>query len=195
VDRVTTVARRLGALDWAQLEAAYNTLERDARNVIGATLPDNQAVDLERAADMRFVGQGFEVVTVLPAGPYEPEAEQPVRMAFEAAYRKVFGLVPPVGEVEIINIRVAAEAIAVSDALNVPAGNAAGVAKAKALRAAWSGSEAKFVDMPVFDRYALGVGAQVEGPAIVEEASSTLILPRGACATVDPSGSLLVDLH
>ncbi len=195
VDRVTTVARRLGALDWAQLEAAYNTLERDARNVIGATLPDNQTVDLERAADMRFVGQGFEVVTVLPAGPYGPEAEQPVRMAFEAAYRKVFGLVPPVGEVEIINIRVAAEAIAVSDALNVPAGNVAGVAKPKALRAAWSGSEATFVEMPVFDRYALGVGAQVAGPAIVEEASSTLILPRGARATVDPSGSLLVDLH
>ena len=48
--------------------------------------------------------------------------------------------------------------------------------------------------MPVYDRYALGIGAQIEGPAIIEEASSTLILPRGTRATVDRSGSLLVDL-
>jgi N-methylhydantoinase A len=194
VDRVATVARKLGALDWARLEAAYAALEHDARSVIAATLPDNQAVDVERAADLRFVGQGFEVVTVLPAGPYEAAAAQPIRAAFEAAYRRVFGLVPPVGEVEIINIRVAATALAVSDELNVPAGSAALVARSKATRGAWSGAEAKFVDMPVYDRYALGIGAQIEGPAIIEEASSTLILPRGSRATVDRSGSLLVDL-
>jgi N-methylhydantoinase A len=194
VDRVATVARKLGALDWALFEEAYAALERDARSVIGATLPGNHAVDVERAADMRFVGQGFEVVTVLPAGPYEAAAAQPIRAAFEAAYRKVFGLVPPVGEVEIINIRVAATAVAVADELKVPAGSAARVAEAKATRAAWSGVEAKLVDMPVYDRYSLGIGAEIAGPAIVEEASSTLILPRGGRATVDRSGSLLIDL-
>jgi N-methylhydantoinase A len=134
------------------------------------------------------------VVTVLPPGPYGAASAQPVRAAFEAEYKKVFGLVPPAGEVEIINIRVAVTAAAASDELKVPAGKAGSRAEPKARRTAWSGSDSAFVEMPVFDRYALGVGAQVEGPAIVEEASSTLILPRGSVASVKPSGSLVVEL-
>jgi N-methylhydantoinase A len=194
VDRVATVAQKLNAADWPALESGYTALERDAKDVIAATLTGNPDVKVERAADLRFVGQGFEVVTVLPPGPYDAGSAQPIRTAFEAEYRKVFGLVPPAGEVEIINIRVAVTAAAVSDELNVPAGGAGSSATPKARRAAWSGADDRFVEMPVFDRYALGVGARVEGPAIVEEASSTLILPRGSVATVKSSGSLIVEL-
>ena len=98
IDRVATVAQKLNAADWPALESAYNALEGSAKRVIEATLAGAPEVAVERAADLRFVGQGFEVVTVLPAGPYEAAAAQPIREAFEAAYRKVFGLVPPVGE-------------------------------------------------------------------------------------------------
>ena len=52
----------------------------------------------------------------------------------------------------------------------------------------------KFADMPVYDRYALPVGVQLKGPAIIEEASTTLIVPAGALAHVDRSGNLIVDL-
>ncbi len=195
VDRVATVARKLGALDWGRFEAMFAALELGGREVIGRTLAGTPAVRLERAADMRFVGQGFEVVTALPAGPYSAVSEPAIRAAFDAAYRGIFGFVPPAGEIEIINIRVALTAAAVSEELRVPAGRAGGVPAPKARRAAWSGSEGRFVDMPVYDRYALGVGAGVEGPSIIEEASSTLILPHGSRATVDASGSLLVDLQ
>jgi N-methylhydantoinase A len=194
VDRVSTIAKRLSAMDWAALETAYVALEQEAQVVIAATLAGNPAVKVERTADLRFVGQGFEVVTVMPGGPYAVSSAQPIQNAFEAEYRKVFGLVPPAGEVEIINIRVAVTAAAVSDELKVPAGSAGRQAEPKARRQAWSGADSAFVEMPVYDRYALGVGARVEGPAIVEEASSTLILPRASVATVKPSGSLVVEL-
>ena len=193
VDRVATVARRLTGLDWAALEGAYAALEAEGRGVISATVPGGQAIDVERAADLRFVGQGFEVVTVLPPGPYSAASAAQVRDAFEAAYRRIFGFVPPGGEVEIINIRVALTSAAAAAELDVPAGSLA-EAIPKARRAAWSGDDAQYVEMPVYDRYLLGRGARVEGPAIVEEASSTLILPRGSVATVHTSGSLVVDL-
>jgi N-methylhydantoinase A len=194
IDRVATVAQKLNAADWPALESAYTALERNAKRVIEATLAGAPEVKVERAADLRFVGQGFEVVTVLPPGPYSAGSAQPIRTAFETEYKKVFGLVPPAGEVEIINIRVAVTAAAASDELKVPAGEAGSRTEPKARRAAWSGVDQRFVEMPVFDRYALGVGACVEGPAIVEEASSTLVLPRGSVATVKPSGSLIVEL-
>jgi len=194
VDRVATIAQRLSRMDWAALEAAYAGLEREGRAVIAATLTGDPAVGVERAADLRFVGQGFEVVTVLPAGPYVASSAGAIREAFEAAYQRIFRFVPPGLEVEVINIRVALTAAAAASELEVPVGDAAGAARPKARREAWSGEDGRYVEMPVYDRYALGRGARVAGPAIVEEASSTLILPRGSSATVHPSGSLVVDL-
>src|SRR5688572_15087837 len=70
IDRVTTVAKRLSAIDWNALEKAFRNLERDARSVIDATLMNGGKLTVERAGDLRFVGQGFELVTPLPPGPY-----------------------------------------------------------------------------------------------------------------------------
>ena len=48
--------------------------------------------------------------------------------------------------------------------------------------------------MPVYDRYLLPVGGNIPGPAIIEEASATMVVPPGARARVDRAGNLLVDL-
>ena len=48
--------------------------------------------------------------------------------------------------------------------------------------------------MPVYDRYALAIGARVKGPAIIEEASATAIVPPKAVATVDRAGNLNIVL-
>src|SRR6185503_16684707 len=101
---------RLNAIDWSALERAFRELERDARSVIDATLAGRGRLTVERVGDLRFVGQGFELVTPLPAGPYSKKSAATLRQAFLAEYRRVFGQVPPAGEIEIINIRVAMSA-------------------------------------------------------------------------------------
>ncbi|HUA53395.1 MAG TPA: hydantoinase/oxoprolinase family protein, partial [Candidatus Sulfotelmatobacter sp.] len=67
IDRVATMAKRLAALDGPAFEVAFAALEHAARAVIEATQP-GAAADVARAADLRFVGQGFELVTPLPPG-------------------------------------------------------------------------------------------------------------------------------
>jgi N-methylhydantoinase A/oxoprolinase/acetone carboxylase beta subunit len=47
---------------------------------------------------------------------------------------------------------------------------------------------------PVFDRDALSVGDRIEGPAIVEERSSTLVIAPGCSAEVAASGNMIVTL-
>ncbi len=194
IDRVTTVARRLSAIDWKALEKAFRALERDARAVIGATLTDHSRVTVERAGDLRFAGQGFELVTPLPAGPYSKNSAAALRKAFLAEYRRIFGQVPPVGEIEIINIRVAVSAPVGRGGLEVAAGRVSSAA-IKGRRKAWLASRSAFAEMPVYDRYALKVAAGVKGPAIIEEASSTLVVPAKAVATVERSGNLSVVLN
>jgi N-methylhydantoinase A len=48
--------------------------------------------------------------------------------------------------------------------------------------------------MPVYDRYGLKAGARVKGPAIIEEPSTTAIVPPRAVANVDRSGNLNIEL-
>ena len=193
IDRVATVARRLSAIDWKALERTFLGLERDARAVIDATLVDRARVSIERAGDLRFVGQGFELVTPLPAGPYTARSADALRKAFLAEYRRIFGQVPPVGEIEIINIRVAATAPVGRGSLKVAAGKRS-TGAIKGRRKAWLASRSAFADMPVYDRYALKANSSVKGPAIIEEASSTLIVPPRAVASADRSGNLSVVL-
>lgn len=195
IDRMATVARRLNALDWDAFEAAYRRLEDDARSVIAATLanPDVRP-GIARAADLRFVGQGFEIVTDLPAGPYSRDSAQSLREAFFAAYKQTFGHVPPVGEVEVVNIRVAASATAGNSDLRVPTGTISGASAVRGTRKVWVGDLSAFADVPVYERESLSIGQVVAGPAVIQEASSTLVLPSGARATVDATGSIVVDL-
>ena len=194
VDRVATLARRLGALDWSAFERAFRALEHDARSVIDATLIGKSRVVAERAADLRFVGQGFELVTPLPRGPYAPRSLAAIRQAFLHEYRRIFQQVPPAGDIEIINIRVALTAPLGRATLKVAGGKGTAAKALKGKRKAWLAGRGKYAGMPVYDRYALPVGAGIRGPAIVEEASSTLIVPPRARAHVDRAGNLIVDL-
>ena len=194
IDRVGTIARRIDGMDWDDLEAAFETLEREALDVIGKTLPAKAETAIARAADMRFVGQGFELVTALPAGPYSPASEGAIRDAFLATYRQLFGKVPPVAAIEIINIRVAVSAPTGDGRLNTAAGTRASGGALKGKRRAWVPTFDAYVEVPVYDRGALTAGDVVEGPAIVEEASSTLIVPPKGRAVTDPSGNIVVDL-
>jgi N-methylhydantoinase A len=194
IDRVGTIARRLDSMDWNVLEGAFANLEHEAQGVIGKTLPRRAETSIARAADMRFVGQGFELVTDLPAGPYTAASEHAIREAFLTTYRQLFGKVPPVAAIEIINIRVAVSAATGDGRLNTTAGARASGSAVKGKRRAWVSTLNAYVEVPVYERSALAVGDVVEGPAIVEEASSTLIVPPEARAVTDSSGNIVVDL-
>ena len=193
IDRVMTVARRLSAIDWNALEKSFRALERDARSVIEATLTDHVKATAQRAGDLRFVGQGFELVTKLPPGPYSKHSSETLRKVFLNEYRRIFGRVPPVGEIEIINIRVTVTAPVGQGALKVSGGKSAAAAR-KGKRLAWLASRGAYAAMPVYDRDALAINAGIKGPAIIEEASTTLVVPPRAVATVERSGNLHVML-
>ena len=49
-----------------------------------------------------------------------------------------------------------------------------------------------FVDTPVYDGAQLGAGATIEGPALIEEPFTVVVLPPGATATLDALGNYLI---
>ena len=51
-----------------------------------------------------------------------------------------------------------------------------------------------FVSCPIYDRLALPPGRQLDGPAVIEERESTVIIGPGGTLRVDDYGNLLADL-
>jgi N-methylhydantoinase A/oxoprolinase/acetone carboxylase beta subunit len=46
---------------------------------------------------------------------------------------------------------------------------------------------------PIYDRDELGAGAKLNGPAILEQYDSTVVIPPRWRATVDPFGTLVME--
>jgi N-methylhydantoinase A len=196
VDRVATVGIRLDRGSVPELEAAFRRLEEDALAVLVDTGIKLDTAAVRRLADGRFLGQGFDLVVQLPDGPFDDsDAERRrLRSAFESAYREKFALTPPSVPIEFINIRVAVRAPIASSDVAVR-GRAAGARAGaiKGVRPAWFPESRGFVETTVYDRYRLGAGDELTGPAVVEEEGSTLVVPSGA-ARVAPSGNIVMTL-
>ncbi|MBI1847066.1 MAG: hydantoinase/oxoprolinase family protein [Candidatus Rokubacteria bacterium] len=197
VDRVATVGIRLDRDSVGDLEAAFRRLEDEARAVMADTGLALETATVERLADGRFLGQGFDLVVTLPHGPYREDADTRRRLqaAFEAAYREKFALTPPSVPVEFINVRVAVRAPVAGATVTAP-GVAGGAGDAvKGTRPAWFPERGGWVETTVYDRYRLAAGDALAGPAVVEEEGSTLVVGPRATARVAPSGNIVMTLR
>jgi N-methylhydantoinase A len=143
---------------------------------------------------MRYVGQGHEVSVRLPDGVLGLGHLAQISAEFEATYKNLYGRKGPDVPLEIINWRVIASGPRPSLQLKLPRRDARSNSARKGIRRAYFPERGGYVDTPVFDRYALAPGATFDGPAIVEERESTLIVGAGGRASVDDSLNVIVEL-
>lgn len=154
-----------------------------------------EGIRLERRAEMRFVGQGYEIQVTLPGdGAADPEA---MRAAFFDAYAATYGdrTFDRAGAVEIVHFHVRAVGTAGLPVTAIRVGDAAErPAALKGTRPVYFPETGGFVPCPVYARDGLADGMAIDGPAIVEERESTIVLVPDCRATVDRLGNIVVDL-
>jgi N-methylhydantoinase A len=193
VDRAATFLARLDETDWPALEAMFGRLEDDARSVIAGTGLATAGARVERFADMRYAGQGFELVVSLPAGPYDASSRNAIAAGFEEAYRATFGRTPGNGAIEIVNVRVCVRVPATQDDVRLQ-GFGSGDGGLKGRRQVWFPEAQDYAETPVYDRYRLPSGVDLLGPAVVEERESTLVIGPGARFRVEAGGNIVIRL-
>ena len=191
VDRVATVARDMDEIVWSDLEATFARLEADARSLLAATLPDRTA-SIERLADIRYVGQASELVVTLPDGPYTAQSRAALMRAFEASYVAAFTRTPPTAQVEIINVRIGASVAVERGAVAFGGAKSRSANPIKGTRPVYFPEFGACRPTTVFDRYALLAGQTFEGPAVIEERESTLVIGPGGRFAVQASGDIVV---
>jgi N-methylhydantoinase A len=192
VDRSAMIGRTLDAISAEQLEAAFAALEAGAGRVISDTLDAAGEFSFERSADMRFVGQGFELVVGFPSGPYNRSSLLEIRKAFSDAYRRIFGHITPAVELEIMSIRVSA--IESLRARPLVMAESAQAEQTSRPRRVYDDVAQRWNEVPVLARADLPCGRPVHGPVLIEDASSTLAVPSDGVAVRDVADNIIITL-
>jgi N-methylhydantoinase A len=193
-DFVRSAYSRCDEMDWRLANRLLDEMAEEGRRVLESSGVAGEDISYQRTADMRYVGQGHEVSVCLPDGVLGPGHLGQISAEFEATYKNLYGRKGPDVPLEIINWRVIASGPRPSFQLKLPRHDALGNGARKGTRRAYFPERGGFVETPVFDRYALAPGVTFDGPAIVEERESTLIVGAGGCARVDDSLNVIVEL-
>ena len=204
-DVVHTCKARLASADFTQLEALCAAM-RDQGAAQLAALRHGETIRYSLSADMRYIGQGYEVNVPLPEASFARLDRATIAAAFAMVYRKLYQRVYDL-PLELVNLRLTATLDEHRAAALVLPGAAAADSTAAApaepvdLAGAVKGTrpvyfpEGGFRPATVYDRYRLAPGARLAGPAIIEERESTIVVGPDTVASVDVHGIVALDLN
>lgn len=182
-DFVSAWGGRLSALSVDALNAEIDTLiGRAAATLTADGIPANRhrhTVNL----DMRYVGQSF-TLPILWSDEYADWS--PLRAAFDARHAETFGYEDRTNDAEIVNIRLVS--IGVVKKPEIGMAETVGSDPVLECRQVWFG---EWIECPVYRRDAMPPGFMVSGPAIVEEAGGTSVVPPLWRCEVAPDGALV----
>jgi N-methylhydantoinase A len=192
VDIVHDVARsrivRLDAVDPDAVEALFAELEADATRLLDDDLVAPERQELERALDLRYLGQIKTLTIDVGAGRFDAVGLAAARDAFLAEYGRRYHYATDEIEVELSVVRVRGRGV--HDRPSLPPLVPAKETEPPERRQVCF-REAK-LETPVYRREQLAAGARLDGPLIVEQADATTVAPPGWQVRVDPLGNLLL---
>ncbi|MCB9726556.1 MAG: hydantoinase B/oxoprolinase family protein [Spirochaetaceae bacterium] len=169
-----------------ELEVEWRALEDEARHALVAEGAALGSIELERSLDLGYVGT--ETALAIPWSPDASEQVAVGRARFAAAHRERYGYDRPGRAIAIKAVRLRAWSREVDrDLVDPPADVTQRTpARPRPLRTtrAWF-PDAGRVDAPVYEREALEPGHRLAGPALVLEATGTVVLDPGFVLEVD----------
>lgn len=147
------------------------------------------AAQISVSADMRYLGQSYEIETPLQASWLHNADQQAIAQAFHAEHARLFGHASADAPVQIVNLRLVASAATPKPRLHCPT-PATGPARPSGQITGWFDGQPH--PTPLYPRAGLHPGHQLHGPAIVTQDDTTTVIPPGFALAVDTFGNLVL---
>jgi N-methylhydantoinase A len=169
----------------------FDTLVAQARADLRSDGFSEDRVRVQRALDMRYAGQGYEMTLPIGEAPMDAATLAALRMRFDEQHRAMFGHSAPEEPVEVVSYRVRGVGLVppVEMPRFAPTGATLEAARREIRRVRFDGTD---IDCPVYQRELIDVGATIAGPAILDQFDATTVLCPGQMATVDEYKNLIV---
>jgi N-methylhydantoinase A len=143
-----------------------------------------QAQTFQRALEMRYGGQQWTIQVAADADL----APSVLRRSFEVVHERLYGYHQPDGRIEVAALRLAAIGKLPPITLQVAAPEAAAPMPIET-RAVWLDDQVGTQPVPVYDGGALKPGHRLDGPAVIDEATTTILVGPADRVTVTAAGN------
>lgn len=195
-DLASSSPMALSTWDAVKVRAVLDSLAAQGKEVVLASGVDLADISVSYTADMRHVGQGHEISVALPDGDLaSPAFIKELHSRFEETYVKLYGRNVSGTGIEVITWRIRASGPKgdVTPA-KMLASSKAGAQALKGRRPVFFAEGGNFVDTPVYDHYALRLGDEYAGPAIVEQRESSVVVGPQSRFQLDAQFNLIMHL-
>ena len=183
-DYARSFVSRVNGVDLNTLNEIYREMEAEAVSSFRAHGVNQKDILFKRTADMRYVGQFHEVETDVPNGNLTRGMVDAAGNAFARKHEELYTFAMPWKAVEILTLRLKATTPNAPFAL--PQVAQGGVDPTKALkRRRTCRFNGRDVDTPIYDGEKVMAGNIISGPAIIEETTTTVVIPEAYICSVD----------
>jgi N-methylhydantoinase A/oxoprolinase/acetone carboxylase beta subunit len=192
-DFIRTYIAPLSGIEWTQLRQLYAEMEQRGRDVLleAGVLPGEMR--FVRSADMRYVGQFHDITVPVPSGRLGPECLPEMERLFRKSYEALYEGAGSEEPIEALNWRLLATGpdpeMRPRDDPNPVQGSSV-----KGTRRVYFPTEG-YVETPVYNRYRLRPGYRADGPAVVEERESNVLVYPGDVFRVDGHGNVVLEFR
>jgi N-methylhydantoinase A len=192
-DQIRTEFMLNTELDLDGLNRDFGVLEATVRAQLRSDGVPEVKIKIARAADCRYVGQGYELRVPVPSGRLDVQRMQRVWSEFHRLHAAEYGHSFKESPIELVAIRTvgvgAMPKISPSSDNAPAAGNPVLGERDVYFRV---GGDLRTYPTTYYDRTRLRAGAPIEGPAIIFQVDSTTVVPPGWTFRKDAGGSLLL---
>ncbi len=175
---------RVDKVDPALVASLYEEMEDEALAEFAPMGIGRDRINFTRTAEMRYIGQFHEVEVPIPNGTVTQGTLEGSVQALHQRHQDLYSFSMEWMPAQFLTFRLLATAArAPFDLQRLEEGAEESPAIKRVRRCRWNGRE---LETRVYDGDAMGAGTLIEGPAIVEEKTTTVVIPEGFTCQVDP---------
>ncbi|WP_233834223.1 hydantoinase/oxoprolinase family protein [Paraburkholderia sp. ZP32-5] len=182
VDRSFSNPQLLADTEWTQVAANLTALRREGE----AELESAGATDVEWriGAEMRYFGQGADVSVSIPYEAVTDATGAKVLQSFEQQYEKLYGRLVPNARPQVVTWRLTGRERTSGQHFEWGDNRVKATDALRGSRPVYLPLRGEYADVPVYDRYSVQPGQTLQGPLILEERESTIVVAVKSDVTV-----------
>ncbi len=192
VDQSQTLLESLESPNLSQINVLYQRLEEELKGQLRRQGVASNTIRSQRLADLRYTGQAYEIIVPVPEGRITKNWVSRLNQTFHMHHEQQYGFAAPTAPVTLVNLRVIAQG-PMPDLKLVQIPKQQGAPEIQSWREVFFEEAKGFVSTPVFTRTVLGRGAEIEGPAIIEQLDSTTVVHPNTKAVLRKGGNIILE--
>jgi N-methylhydantoinase A len=191
------IYRSEAQLNVDELKGWYHALEEEGLNTLARQGLTKENMKLARGAEMRYFGQLRDIGIFLPENqsgePFTDQTLKDLVREFHAKHQAIYGWSDPTMAIAISTLKLRAIGVRRPvELIKQPQSGRDASAALKRKRQVYFQELGGFIETPCYDADRLKYGNMIEGPAIVEDPTTTIVVPKGAELTVDAYHNYLI---